>query len=445
MSNVRVRFAPSPTGMLHVGGARTALFNSLFAKSRKGNFVLRVEDTDESRNTKQANDAIFKGLKWLGIDWQEGPDKDGGDCGPYRQSERTKIYNKYFQQLKKEKLIYKDKEDGSMRFRSEKKDQTVKDLICGPTKFENREEEPDMTVRRPDGSYIFHFVSVVDDIEMGITHVIRGEDHLSNTPRHLDLYDAFGVKPPQFAHIPLILNPDGSKMSKRDRGASVQEYINMGFNPDGVANYLALLGWRPEGDDEEIFTRAQLIKKFKLKDVNGSNARFDYDKCEWFSGQFISKASADTIRKGSVQFLKNEGVPARKENLTDELLIELREKIKKYSDAPRWLSSLFLDEFRADAEAQEKLKAREGLKGILTALATHFEKVKKWTGKTADRAIENAADELEMRKGALMFPCRVAVTGHTGGLSLDTVLTLVGQERTIARIKVATKKLASGK
>lgn len=442
MSNVRVRFAPSPTGLLHVGGARTALFNSLFAKSRRGTLVLRIEDTDQSRNTKAANEAIFKGLQWLGIEWQEGPDV-GGDYGPYRQSERTKIYNKYFQQLKKAKLIYKDKEDGSMRFRCPNTDRTVKDLVCGPTKFTER-EEPDMTIKRPDGSYVFHFVSVVDDIEMEISHVIRGEDHLSNTPRHLDLYEALDAKPPQFAHIPLILNPDGSKMGKRDRGASVQEYINMGFHPDGVANYLALLGWYP-GDEDEIMTRAQMVKKFKIKDVNKSNARFDYDKCEWFSGQFVGQAKPDVIRKGIVQFLKNEHVPARKELLTNDLLLELREKIKKYSDAPRWLSSLFLDDFKVDAEAQEKLKAREGLKQIFEALERHFAGVKKWSGKTADRAIEAAADELEIRKGALMFPCRVAVTGHTGGLSLDSVLDRVGQERVIERIKKANKTLANGK
>lgn len=391
-----------------------------------------------------ANEAIFKGLQWLGIEWDEGPDI-GGDYGPYRQSERTKIYNKYFQQLKKEKLIYKDKEDGSMRFRCPNKDRTVKDLVRGDCEFKER-EEPDMTVKRPDGSYIFHFVSVIDDIEMGITHVIRGEDHLSNTPRHLDLYEALGAKPPQFAHIPLILNPDGSKMGKRDRGASVQEYINMGFHPDGVANYLALLGWYP-GDDDEIMTRAQMVKKFKIKDVNQSNARFDYDKCEWFSGQFIAKASAATIRQGVMQHLKAEKVPANKKVLVDELLIELRTKIKKYAEAPRWLAALFLDDYRIDAEAFEKLKAREGLKGILECLIRHFEKIKadKWTAKKADSAIDDAAEELELRRGALMFPCRVSVTGHTGGLSLDTILNRLGRDKVIERIKATIKKVGNGK
>lgn len=438
MSNVRVRFAPSPTGLLHVGGARTALFNWLYARNRRGTFVLRIEDTDVERNTKAANEAIIKGLEWLGIDWDEGPEGPG-DFGPYRQSERNKIYDKYFAKLKKAKLIYKDPEDGAMRFRCPNTDRTVKDLVCGPTTFAER-EEPDMTVRRADGTYIFHFTSVVDDIEMQISHVIRGEDHLSNTPRHLDLYEAFDVKPPQFAHIPLILNADGSKMSKRDRGASVQEYINMGFHPDGVANYLALLGWHPK-DDEEILTRAQLVKKFKLKDVGHSNARFDYDKAEWFSGQFIGKMKPDDLRQACGRYLRAEGVPSAKKDMPAELLEELREKIKKFSEAPRWLAALFNDDYTEDAEAFEKLKTREGLKGILETLCKHFDGVKKWNGKTADIALTAAADELELKKGALMFPCRVAVSGHTGGLSLDTILDRLGKDRAIQRIRRTLKKL----
>ena len=428
--------------MLHVGGARTALFNWLFARSQKGTFVLRVEDTDEERNTEEANDAIFDGMRWLGMDWDEGPNVVGkqtrGKYGPYRQSQRTKIYDKYFNKLKRAKLVYKE-EDGCWRFKCPQTDRTVKDIICGDTVFKERDES-DMTIKREDGSYIFHFVSVVDDIEMDITHVIRGEDHLSNTPRHLDLYEAFEADPPQFGHIPLILNADGSKMSKRDRGAAIHEYKNMGFHRDAVINYLSMLGWSPKNNDE-IFSYAQLKKQFKLANVNRSNGRFDYDKVEWFSQQYIHAMGPKALREAMAPFLEEHKLPAGKTELPDVLLKEVQEKIKKFSDAAKWLQSLYRDDFVRDGEAFEKLKTREGIKGILNTLKTHLEGVKKWSGKSADRAIEAAAEELELRKGALMFPCRVAVSGQTGGLGLLTVLDRVGQKRSVERVQETIDRL----
>ena len=443
MSNVRVRFAPSPTGMLHIGGARTALFNWLFARSQKGTFVLRIEDTDEERQEEEFFDAIFDGMRWLGLDWDEGLNVVGkqtrGKCGPYRQSQRTKIYDKYFNKLKRAKLVYQE-EDGCWRFKCPQTDRTVNDMICGETVFKERDES-DMTIKREDGSYIFHFVSVVDDIEMKITHVIRGEDHLSNTPRHLDLYEAFEVEPPTFAHIPLILNADGSKMSKRDRGAAIHEYKNMGFHRDSLINYMSMLGWSPK-NDEEIFSYAQLKKQFKIANVNRSNGRFDYDKVEWFSQQYIHAMGPKTLREALVPFLEEEGIPHDKTSLPDALLKEVQEKIKKYSDAAKWLQPIYRDDFARDGEALEKLRTRDGIKDILKALRQHLEGVKKWTQKAVERAIETAADELELRKGALMFPCRVAVSGQTGGLGLLTVLDRVGQKRSVARIDETLEKLA---
>ena len=428
--------------MLHIGGARTALFNWLFARSQKGTLVLRVEDTDEERNEEESDDAIFDGLRWLGIDWDEGINVVGkqtrGKFGPYRQSQRTKIYDKYFNKLKRAKMIYEE-EEGAMRFRCENKDRVVNDLICGKTEFKDR-EEPDMTIRRADGSYIFHFVSVVDDIEMKISHVIRGEDHLSNTPRHLDLYEAFGAKPPKFAHIPLILNGDGSKMSKRDRGSAIHEYKNMGFHADAVVNYLALLGWSPK-DNSEIISPKQLLKKFKLNGINRSNCRFDYDKCEWFSAQYIHKMKPTELREAIAPVLEEHGLPHDKNALPNVLLEEVKQKIKKLSDAPKWLASLYREDFTRDGEAFEKMRTREGIKDILGALCAHFGKISKWSGKTADAAIDAAAKELELKKGALMFPCRVAVSGQTGGLGLTTILERLGQDRSVARIEEALAKL----
>ncbi len=280
----RVRFAPSPTGLLHVGGARTALFNWLYARHTKGVFVLRVEDTDAARNTQEAVDVIFSGMKWLGLDWDEGPHQ-GGDYGPYFQSQRKDIYRRYVEKLLDAKLAYDDK--GAIRFRLPKKVITVPDQICGSIHFD-LSPEPDMTIVRADGSYIFHLVNVVDDIEMKITHVIRGEDHLSNTPKHLALFEAFQEKPPTYAHIPLILNRDGSKMSKRDEGAAVGDYAAKGYVPEAVRNYLSLLGWSPK-DNREVISIEETISIFDLPMVNRHNARFDMDKLHWMNGQYIAQ------------------------------------------------------------------------------------------------------------------------------------------------------------
>src|SRR5213594_4772766 len=243
-SEVRVRFAPSPTGYLHIGGARTALFNWLFVRHHGGKLVLRIEDTDLKRNTEEAAAAIYQGLEWLGLNWDEGP-HIGGNLGPYFQSQRTEIYERYLKKLQDGGHIFEDA--GALRFRSPREHVMVDDLVCGKIDFDltNPGTHPDMTVRRPDGSWIFHFVNVIDDIEMKISHVIRGEDHLSNTPKHIEIFKALGAMPPRFAHIPLILNRDGSKMSKRDEGARVATYIEQGYAPEALRNYLCLLGWSP--------------------------------------------------------------------------------------------------------------------------------------------------------------------------------------------------------
>jgi glutamyl-tRNA synthetase len=264
-SEVRVRFAPSPTGYLHVGGARTALFNWLYARHTGGKFILRIEDTDRARHVDSAVAAILEGLRWLGLDWDEGPGagtagalEGSGDYGPYFQSERGAVYERYLDRLRDGGHVYEDPA-GAVRFRLPRKPMEFDDLVCGhiavdrsKTTTPTGEPESDMTIRRPDGSWIFHFVNVVDDAEMRITHVIRGEDHLSNTPKHIELYEALGIAPPQFAHIPLILNRDGSKMSKRDQGAHVSSYIEQGYQPEAVRNYLCLLGWSPKDDREKL-------------------------------------------------------------------------------------------------------------------------------------------------------------------------------------------------
>src|SRR5262245_40552420 len=272
-SSVRVRFAPSPTGYLHVGGARTALFNWLYARHTGGKFILRIEDTDIARNTQAAIKVILDGLRWLGLVWDEGPvsgSADGpgqGEYGPYFQSQRRDIYRKRVQELKDKGLAYDH--EGAVKFRMEREPITIPDLVVGKVTREltDREQlDPDFIIVRSDGQPVFHFVNVVDDLEMKISHVIRGEDHLSNTTKHIALFRAFGVEPPKYAHIPLILNMDGTKMSKRDQGASLTTYMAEGYAPEAALNYLCLLGWSPK-DNREIIPTQEIIGMFDLPQI----------------------------------------------------------------------------------------------------------------------------------------------------------------------------------
>src|ERR1041385_764574 len=282
-----VRFAPSPTGFLHIGGARTALFNWLYARHTGGTFLLRIEDTDAARNTQEAVNVILKGLRWLGLDWDEGPisgDATGpskGECGPYFQSQRRENYQRRVEALLSRGLAYEHQ--GAIKFKMEREPILIPDLVVGDVlrKLTDREEaDPDFVIVRSDGQPVFHFVNVVDDLEMGITHVIRGEDHLSNTAKHIALFRAFGVEPPNYAHIPLILNQDGTKMSKRDQGASLTSYLEEGFAPESVANYLCLLGWSPK-DNREVVPVRDVVAMFDLPQILRHNARFDLDKLHW--------------------------------------------------------------------------------------------------------------------------------------------------------------------
>src|SRR5215471_17991159 len=289
---VRVRFAPSPTGFLHIGGARTALFNWLYARHTGGTFILRIEDTDAARNTQEAVNVILDGLRWLGLDWDEGPvsgDATGlskGDVGPYFQSQRKEHYKRRVETLLSQNLAYEV--DGAVKFRMTREPVLIRDLVVGDVKREltdREQEDPDFVLVRSDGHPVFHLVNIIDDLEMNITHVIRGEDHLSNTAKHIALFRAFGVEPPKYGHIPLIQNPDGSKMSKRDRGASLSTYMEEGFLPEAVDNYLCLLGWSPK-DNREKLSLAEVVELFDLPQVLRHNARFDFEKLLWLQGEY---------------------------------------------------------------------------------------------------------------------------------------------------------------
>ena len=428
---VRTRFAPSPTGYLHVGGARTALFNWLFARKHGGVFVLRVEDTDEARNTEEARQAILDGMNWLGLDWDEGPEK-GGDLGPYYQSERREIYDVWFAKLVAAGRVYED--GGAWRFRFERKQVTMHDLVCGEVTIDYRDESntPDMVVKRSDGSYVFHFVNVVDDLEMKITHVIRGEDHLMNTPKHLQLIEAFGGTAPQYAHIPLILNPDGSKMSKRDEGAAVGDYPRQGFLSAAVVNFIALLGWNPK-TAQEIFSLAELAEIFTLDHVNRSPARFDIEKCKWVNQQHLLELSVTDFTAAARPFVEVAGLPIS-ENF-EAVMAAVKEKVRLLGEVPVAVDFLLGDDFSYDEEAIAKVRGNPAAGEVLAALATAFEAVGDWSADAAKAALTATATAAGAKPGQLMFPLRVALSGRAHGPDLGAILDLLGKNCCVERVR----------
>ncbi len=433
---VRTRFAPSPTGYLHIGGARTALFNWLFAKKHGGTFVLRVEDTDQERNTEEARAAIFDGMKWLGMDIDEGPN-EGGDYGPYSQSERQDIYEKWFQKLVDADRVYED--EGAWRFRFERKPITMHDLVCGEVTIDYADESinPDMVVKRSDGTFVFHFVNVVDDIEMKMTHVIRGEDHLMNTPKHLQLFAALGVDPPKFAHIPLILNPDGSKMSKRDKGAELGTYQELGYNAEAVNNFIALLGWSPK-DEAEIFSMEELIKAFDLDAVNRSPAKFDIDKCGWVNQQHLLALSPEAFAEAAKPFVAKAGLTTDGQYL--RIAASIQEKVRLLGEVPQMITFFTDPDYAFDEEIVAKVKKNDAAVSLLESLADSFAGLSDWS--QAKESIGETAKANGARPGQLMFPTRVALSGMGGGPDLGEILEILGQDECVRRVKRAIIELS---
>ncbi len=444
---IRTRFAPSPTGYLHIGGARTALFNYLFARKMGGTFILRIEDTDQERHVEDAMKAIFTGMSWLGLDWDEGEGK-GGPCGPYFQSQRKDIYDRYFNKLVEMGRVYecpapnkRDKNGDEIPGTSEgtvwrfrfKRDgvMTLHDLVCGEISvdYTNEENTPDMVVKRTDGSYIFHLVNVVDDIEMNISHVIRGEDHIMNTFKHLQLFDAFGVKPPVYAHIPLIQNPDGSKMSKRDVGAQLGNYPEEGFLPDAVINFIALLGWSSKSD-EEVFTKEQLIDLFSLENVNRAAAKFDITKCKWMNQQHIMKLEPARFCELAMPFCTAAG-------LTDtaqlrEALPSVQTKVQLLSEVPAWVKWVQVLNYEQESMAKLQDNARE----MLNHLADTFKAIEEWSGEAAFQAIKPLAKAHGVKVGAMMFPLRMALTGTHAGPGIDVIMQVLGKDEVLRRMSI---------
>ena len=433
---IRTRFAPSPTGYLHLGSARTALFNWLFARKHGGTFVLRVEDTDDKRNTEEAFQAIYDGMEWMGLSWDEGFQK-GGNFAPYNQAARQDIYKKWFEKLVSLDRVYEDQ--GAWRFRFERKEVTITDLVCGELTIDYRNEEinPDMTVRRPDGTFTFHFVNVVDDIEMEISHVIRGEDHLMNTPKHIQLYEAFGVTPPMFAHIPLILNDDGKKMSKRDTGAAVKDYIEQGFLPEAMLNFVALLGWNPK-TDEELFSLEGLIEKFDLSQVNRAPAKFDIKKALWMNQQYLAKLSPEDYLTQVEPYSQKAGINTN-DPIYKDAITPMQEKVQVLEEASKGITFLFDPEFPYSDEAVEKVRKNDEASKLLSALKDSWISLEDWD--KAKGAIGETAKAEGSKPGKLMFPTRVALSGLGGGPDLGLIISLLGQDACTSRLERFIAKL----
>jgi glutamyl-tRNA synthetase len=468
----RVRFAPSPTGYLHIGGARTALFNWLYARHTGGTFVLRIEDTDAARNSQEAVDVILNGLRWLGLDWDEGPIVGQasslsserfsasmktnvppasptvtgkmpvlpckGNFGPYFQSQRKANYVARVEALLSRGLAYEH--EGAVKFRMTREPITIHDLVVGDVvrKLTDREEvDPDFVILRSDGQPVFHLVNVIDDLEMDITHVIRGEDHLSNTAKHIALFRAFGVKPPHYAHIPLILNGDGSKMSKRDTGASLTSYLDEGFLPEAVINYLCLLGWSPK-DNREKLSRAEVIERFDLPQILRHNARFDHEKLLWLQGEYARELADDRFYELAVHAFAKAGIDTNKFPLAyvKAALDTCKGKFKLFNELPGYAGFYFRDEIIYNADDAKKVFIPEN-KPRLEKLRDAFAALNTFDAATLETTLKETAKQLGVKAGVLIHPTRLAVTGNPHGPSLYHLLEVLGKDKVMHRIEKA--------
>jgi glutamyl-tRNA synthetase len=447
---VRVRFAPSPTGYLHIGGVRTALFNWLYARHTGGTFILRIEDTDTARNTEEAVQVILNGLRWLGLDWDEGPltsDATGpckGERSPYFQSQRKEMYEARVQQLLSQGRAYE--QAGVIKFKMTREPIIIHDLVVGDVKrvlTDREEQDPDFILVRSDGQPVFHLVNVVDDMDMEVTHVIRGEDHLSNASKHIALFRAFGAAPPKYAHIPLILNQDGSKMSKRDQGASLTNYQAEGFAPEAVLNFLCLLGWSPK-NNREIMTCTELIELFDLPRILRHNARFDYAKLVWMNGEYITQMAPDRYYELAVHALAHAGIDTNKYPLlyVKAALDTCKEKIDLFSELPGFAGFYFTDDLQYDPEA-----AKQDFTSVnqprLQRLRTVYAGVPEaeFNAAQLEATLKSLCGELGIKAGALVHPTRLACTGRTAGPSLYHLLEILGKERVLQRLDKATLRL----
>jgi glutamyl-tRNA synthetase len=424
----RLRFAPSPTGYLHVGGARTALFNWLYARRHGGTFILRIEDTDVGRSQAEMVTGILDGLRWLGIDWDEGPEI-GGPHAPYFQSERLDRYRAAAAELLKTDQAFED--GGAIRFKVPPGKTTFTDAVHGPIEFENEHIES-FVVLRSDTHPTYHLSVVVDDIEMAITHVVRGDDHISNTPKQVLLYHAFGKTPPAFAHVPLIMGPDKQRLSKRHGATSVIEYAKQGYVAEAMVNFLALLGWGT-GSNDELFTRDQLVERFNLEGISGGNAVFNTEKLDWFNHQHLLKLPDEELIARLMPHLETAGFLTNDLGWLSKVLALLRPRAKKLTEFIDQLAPFFAAPTAYDPDAVKKHLATPGMKDHLSALRNALAGVE-WTEGPIEKALRDLADARTLKAGALIQGTRIAMTGRMVSPGLFEMLVLLGREQVLARL-----------
>ena len=436
MPQVRVRFAPSPTGFFHIGSARTALFNWLYARHTGGVFILRIEDTDKERNTEAFLNLIYDSLNWLGLNWDEGPEPAGGERGthgPYRQSERTAIYRAYLDKLRATGRTYE--KDGATWFKISGVPQIIDDAIRGRVE---RTEEKDFVIVRSDGNPVFHFVNVVDDIAMAVTHVIRGEDHLSNTSKHTELFQALGAPRPVYAHIPLILKQNGpGKMSKRDQGALIEEYQRRGFLPEALVNFLCLLGWNPK-DNREKMPLAEIIRRFDLPGVNQSNARFDEKKLAHMNMAYLLELPADRFAALARDYLQRQGATPALQAGTGyfrEVMALAQPKIKAVEELPAYTAYFFAEDYSVDPKVRDKVMAQDDPRARLRELAAALAAADFSTDVAIEEAIKRLAAANGLGFGNYQAPARLAVSGTGAGPNLTGMFRVLGRERVLRRLE----------
>jgi glutamyl-tRNA synthetase len=438
---VRVRFAPSPTGYLHVGGARTALFNWLYARRHGGAFILRIEDTDAERSSWDMVSGIVEGLRWLGLDWDEGPDV-GGPHAPYFQSQRLDKYRAAAEGLVASGHAYID--DGAIRFNVPEGRTSFTDLVHGPIDFDNEHIEK-FVILRSDGHPTYHLSVVVDDIDMEISHVVRGDDHISNTPKQVLLYNAFGRTAPAFAHVPLILGPDKKRLSKRHGATAVGEYERAGYLSEAMVNFLALLGWSP-GGDREVMTRDELIAVFAIEGISGGNAVFNADKLDWFNTQHIALMPSDEIGRRVEPDLRAAGLwnddyeSARRPWLL--AVIDLvKPRLRKIADVVDQARPFLADVVEPDPAAAAKYLGASELAGPLAALRERLARVEPFEPVPIETALREVAAAQGIKAASLIHASRVAVIGQSVSPGVFEVLALAGRDRVLQRLAAAERRV----
>ena len=407
----RLRFAPSPTGYLHVGGARTALFNWLYARRHGGVFVLRIEDTDVERSSDEMVTGILDGLRWLGLDWDEGPDVDGPHA-PYFQSQRLEKYRAAARALVDNGKAFVD--DGAIRFKVPEGTTEFVDLVHGPIAFDNENIEP-FVILRSDQHPTYHLSVVVDDIDMQITHVVRGDDHISNTPKQVLLYQALGATPPQFAHVPLIMGPDKKRLSKRHGATSVMEYDRQGYIPEGMANFLALLGWAPGGNDE-LFTMGELTERFTIEGISGGNAVFNTEKLDWFNHQHLLRLPDEELLTRLFPLL--DAAKLWRPSLTTSefewmrrVLALLKPRAKKLTEYVDGLRPFLADPDSYDAVAVAKHLSAADMSEHLAAWREAVQE-SPFDEATLEQRLRALAEARGIKAGTLIHATRIAMTGR---------------------------------